>query len=164
MPRSDKQKSTDRLRTHSWRSQSACIRGPEKEQREQAPELVQREQVPELVQSSVSELERRNTEVETILKGMFPLIDSVCLREVISSSQVIPYNLTQVVQTCISKVRQKVQEMVGMTLQSAVTERAETVSRSSPERRVCFSPEVQIETKVWDQESIKKIWNSDFCR
>ena len=47
----------------------------------------------------------------------------------------------------MSKVRQKVQEMVGMTLQSAVTERAETVSRSSPERRVRFSPEVQIEQR-----------------
>ena len=146
MPRSEKQKSTDRLRTHSWTSYSACTRGLEKQQREQVPESVQREQVPESVRS-VSELERRNREVETILKGMFPLIDSACLREVISSSQVIPYNQAQVVQTCMSKVRQKVQEMVGMTLQSAATERAETVSRSSPERRVCFSPEVQIEQR-----------------
>ena len=94
MPRSEKLKSTDRLSTHSWTSHSACTRGPEKQQREQVPESVQREQVPESV-CSVSELERRNTEVETILKGMFPLIDSVCLREVISSSQVIPYNQAQ---------------------------------------------------------------------
>ena len=144
--RSEKQQSTDRLRTHSWASHSACTRGPEKQQREQVPESVQREQVPESVRS-VSELERRNTDVETILKGMFPLINSACLREVISSSQVIPYNQAQVVQTCMSKVRQKVQEMVGMTLQSAATERAETVSRSSPERRVRFSPEVQIEQR-----------------
>ena len=131
MPRSKKQRSTDK--TDSWTSQSACTRGSDKEQREQVPESVQREQVPESVQSSVSELERRNTEVETILKGIFPLIDSACLREVISGSQVILYNQTQVVQTCMSKVRQKVQEMAGMTLQSAVSERAENVSRSSPE-------------------------------
>ena len=155
VPRSEKQKVTDRLRTHSWTSYSACTRGPEKQQREQVPESVQREQVLESVQReqvpesvrSVSELERRNREVETILKGMFPLIDSACLREVISSSQVIPYNQAQVVQTCMSKVRQKVQEMVGMTLQSAATERAETVSWSSSERRVRFSPEVQIEQR-----------------
>ena len=63
----------------------------------------------------------------------------------------------------MSKVRQKVQEMVGMTLQSAATERAETVSRSSPERRVRFSPD-RAETRIWDQESTEKIWNSDGCR
>ena len=77
MLRSGKQKSTDRLRTHSWTSQSACTRGPEREQREHAPESVQREQIAESVQTSVSELERRNTGVETILKGMFPLNESV---------------------------------------------------------------------------------------
>ena len=41
VPRSGKQKSTDRLRAHYWTSQSACTRGPEREQREQVPELVQ---------------------------------------------------------------------------------------------------------------------------
>ena len=112
MPRYKKQKSKDHLKTYSWTSQSACTRGPEKEQREQ---------VPESVQTSVSMLERRNTQYEAILKGIFPLIDSMCLRKVISSSQVIPYHQTQVVQTCMSNVQQKVQEMVIMTLQSAAT-------------------------------------------
>ena len=68
----EKQKSKDHLRTYSWTSQSAFTRGPGKEQRDQ---------VPEWVQTSVSMLEHRNTQVETLLKGMFPPIHllTVCV-------------------------------------------------------------------------------------
>ena len=111
-------KNSDKLCDYQWTSTSGCVRAST------TPK-----------EPDDAERARRNQEVETVLRGLFPMVDKTEVQAVISECErrMDTYDQAALVQASTNRMRVRLNQMIGMSLTHALGTPTATIVRPPSE-------------------------------